>query len=134
MSTSDKPRFLQAAEARAERLGLTAAAILEIDRKRVRESKYPTAECLDPHEVEAAVQNSLETLPPARQAHVEQCTACAGLLALAVPDMTRLEDTLEELRRLVEFVPVRGDLKPFTPEEWEESLRPVAVLQLAANG
>jgi hypothetical protein len=128
---SEKPEFLKAAEAQAKRVGLAPAELLRRDRQKVRESDYPTADCLDPHEVEAAIADSLDAMSADRQAHVEQCSACASLLALAIPDLAKLEENLQLVRRFAKSLPAQPE--PLSADDWRESFRPIAILRPAAN-
>lgn len=132
MEESEKPEFLKTAEAQAKRIGLSPAEFLRRDRQRVRESNYPTVDCLDPHEVETAIADSLNALPADRQTHVEQCTACASLLALAVPDIAKLEENLQVVRRFAKSLPT-SHADPLSVDDWKESLRPIAILRPVAN-
>jgi hypothetical protein len=94
-----KALYLQAAEARAARLGLTTEELLERCAKRIRESKYPTRDCLTSDRVQHHAWGS--ALSDAEKKHVSDCQDCRALLDEAArPSKEILEPLLKEVRRL----------------------------------
>jgi tetratricopeptide (TPR) repeat protein len=80
-TASRRPSFTQAAQARADRLGLSVDEMLAQDLRRIEESKYPGPECLLASEVETYAASG--ELPPDRVAHVGLCPGCEALLKAA---------------------------------------------------
>ncbi|MBM3261055.1 hypothetical protein FJY93_01415 [Candidatus Kaiserbacteria bacterium] len=66
-------------ERRAARLGVTLDQLREYDRKALRESDYPTADCLGEHEISDARLRKMIL-------HVLECPMCAALLDVAEQD------------------------------------------------
>lgn len=94
------PLYLRAARERAARLGYGLDDLLRHDLKRIRESRYPGPDCLEPEEVEVYAET--ESLPPGRLAHVAACPECTALLSAAVRPPQILEERPEaETRRPV---------------------------------
>jgi hypothetical protein len=94
-----KPLYLQAAETRAARLGLTTEELLERYAKRIKESKYPTRDCLTSDRVQHHVSGG--ALSDTEIKHVSECEDCRALLDEAArPSEEILEPLLKEVRRV----------------------------------
>lgn len=93
----ERPRPLQAAERRAARAGKSIDEMLAEDRARLRQSRYPGPECLQPYEVE---RYFLGALKPERMAHRDTCAACSALLRAAMPSESDAERIVEEVREM----------------------------------
>jgi len=75
-------RFEAALQRRADRLGVGVDQVLAHDRQALRSSRYPTADCLDPYEVELFFAAELSE---ERIAHVQNCPMCATTLDVVKP-------------------------------------------------
>jgi 3,4-dihydroxy-2-butanone 4-phosphate synthase len=95
-SHEEKPHFIQAAESRAKSTGISANQLLATYSERLRNSKYPTPECLTPGEIEAGIQGA--SLAPERRKHIESCEGCKALLEAAEPPENVLVELAEEVR------------------------------------
>jgi hypothetical protein len=96
LEDSQEPRFLQAVRSRAQRLGTTPEDVRSQDIDRLRVSRYPGPDCLEPEEIEQFALTGIlagESLP-----HVEDCAACRGLLKKLSPSTEGLESFLAETR------------------------------------
>jgi hypothetical protein len=82
LEQDNKPRFYKIAEKRAEKLGISVKELLDHDRDAALNSKYPTPDCLDLHEVDAIVQG--KTLDSDRMEHAKTCHPCATLIAVNI--------------------------------------------------
>ena len=96
LQNQQKPRFLQAAERRARELGITPDEVLSGDLKAMRESSYPTSDCLTPDEVEHF--RNTGGLPAQREQHSVECEICKTMIEVTTPDPARVEEILEEVR------------------------------------
>lgn len=94
-----KPKFLIAAEEKAHQLDIPVEDILNDDLHRMRKSKYPGPDCLEPYEVEefvAAGELSDDIL-----SHIDTCDPCKALLLSAKPKKEALQAFLEDVRYYV---------------------------------
>jgi len=96
LETQQKPRFLHAAERRGRELGIASDEVLSGDLKTMRESTYPTPDCLTPDELEHF--RSTGGLPNQRDRHLSECEICRTLVEVTTPDPVRVEEILEEVR------------------------------------
>ena len=70
-----KPRFLQAYERLAERTGKSVQQLMDEDLERVRNSRWPGPDCLDPSECERTA------MPEDRIDHMRGCPDCYAMWA-----------------------------------------------------
>jgi hypothetical protein len=101
-----KPLHLQAADSRATRLGLTTEELLVEYSKRLKESKYPTRDCLTPDRVQDYVSGG--ALGDAESAHVSECEDCRVLLEATRPSEQIMERLLEEVRLVANQAAAHG--------------------------
>jgi hypothetical protein len=92
----DKPFFVQAAEARAAKLGTSTEQLLSRYSEQLRDSNYPTANCLTPDEVRSYVSSS--SLSDAHEQHLAICDGCKNLLEAAEPPREVVLALLEDVR------------------------------------
>jgi len=71
--------FHQAVERRAEALGVNPQRLLSDYARQLRESTYPTPNCLEAEAVQRIVASHEPT--PEQAIHIQGCTACQKLLA-----------------------------------------------------
>src|SRR6266566_4343835 len=90
LEDSDEPRFLRAARARAAHQRTTYEDVLRQDLERLRASRYPGLECLEPDEVERFAAGV--GLSEDRLQHVGGCDACKDLLQALSPSPDRIEE------------------------------------------
>jgi hypothetical protein len=94
---SSKPFSLLAAEAAAQRRGISVSQVLDEDFRQLENSTYPTPECLTPDEVEAFVTCQAESNKEEnewvemRKSHLAICNGCQALLAAIQPSHERRE-------------------------------------------
>ena len=94
--------LFDAAQARAERLGLSSVEeLFAHDRRMIEASAYPGEQCLQPFEVELFADGHLA---PARAAHAADCAPCATMLECVTPPLGRQEAFAEEVRELAATV------------------------------
>ena len=93
-----KPLYLLAAEARAARLGISSRELLDSYSNRLKESKYPTPECLPVDRLEA--YSSGTALSESEKKHIATCEDCRRLLEEARPSEEVLLPLMEEVRLL----------------------------------
>jgi hypothetical protein len=74
----EKPLYLKAAEAEAKRLGISPQELLENYSKRLKESKYPTSECLAVDRLQA--YSSGTVLSESEKSHIAGCEDCRRVL------------------------------------------------------
>lgn len=74
LRTGEKPLYLQAAEARAQRMGISPQELLERYSRRLKESKYPTPECFPVDRVQAYASGS--SLSEIEKNHLTVCEGC----------------------------------------------------------
>jgi hypothetical protein len=101
-----KPLYLQAAETRAARLGISSRELLESYSKRLKESKYPTPECLPVDRLEA--YSSGTALSESEKNHIATCEDCRQVLEEARPSKEVIEPLMEEVRLLAVQVTARA--------------------------
>jgi hypothetical protein len=94
----ERPLYIQAAEKRAARLGISADQLLDEYSRRLKESTYPTAECLITEEVQAC-SNGAE-LTQEQQQHVAGCDYCFALIDASRPSEEVLAVLMETVRIL----------------------------------
>jgi hypothetical protein len=102
MAEADPPRFVRAVRERAAQMGISEEELLQRELAKMVHSDFPTADCLDPAEVEEYVMQA--ALPDTRRAHVDSCQGCQTMIRMAQPDPERLRAQLEELRWLLSRV------------------------------
>lgn len=73
--------FRASIERRAADLGMTPEQLLTDYGRRLRESTYPTPECLQPEDVQAIIDTDART--PEQAIHLEACQPCKQLLVKA---------------------------------------------------
>jgi hypothetical protein len=73
--------FRASIERRAADLGMTPEQLLTDYGRRLRESTYPTPECLQPEDVQAMIDTGART--PEQAIHIEACQPCKQLLVKA---------------------------------------------------
>jgi hypothetical protein len=121
-----KPAFIIAAEKRARELGVSVEVVLQADR--TSPSDFPTAECLEPHEVENVTRWGAEELQDPRRAHLDGCLYCGSLVEAAA---TVDEQLLEEVRALAATAGHRSLKSGFGPRS--EAVWSVATRMSAAE-
>jgi hypothetical protein len=94
--SEEKPFFLRAAESRAQSSGMSTNQLLAVYSERLRNSKYPTPECLTPDEIQEWVLGVL--LSSERQQHLDTCEGCRNLLGAAEPTEPVVVELMEEVR------------------------------------
>lgn len=94
--TDDKPFYLKAAETRGAEMGISADQLLATYSERLRNSSYPTADCLTPDEVQAYVSGNM--LAADRIRHTESCEGCQNLLEAIQPSPEVVLELMEEVR------------------------------------
>lgn len=82
---------------RATRAGKSIEETIAEDRARLRNSKYPGPDCLEPYEVE---RYFIGALSPERREHAEACVGCSTLLHAATPSESGAEVIIEEVQQL----------------------------------
>jgi len=98
----DASPFDMTAERLAARLGLTAREYLDQQVYRLRNSEFPTPECITPDEV---MEYTLGEFPQCRGEHVKGCSFCAAMLRSVPPDPGLLEEFRQRAREVAEAVP-----------------------------
>ncbi len=91
-----KPFYLRAAEIRGAAKGMSTDQLLATYSERLRNSNYPTPECLTPDEVQACVSGGL--LSAERIQHAENCEGCRSLLNAVEPAPEVLVELMEDVR------------------------------------
>ena len=94
-SQTEVPLFVQAAQARAGD-GMTAQDLLDDYSARLRQSTYPTLDCLLPEDVQRVVAEGLE-LTDEQRSHLRTCDPCTALLAAAQPSAERRDALMRDL-------------------------------------
>lgn len=94
--TEAKPFYLRAAEIRGAAKGISTEQLLATYSERLRNSSYPTPECLTPDEVQACVSGGL--LSADRLQHAENCEGCRNLLNAVQPAPEVVVELMEEVR------------------------------------
>ena len=94
--TEAKPFYLRAAEIRGAAKGMSTDQLLATYSERLRNSNYPTSECLTPDEVQACV--SVGLLSSERIQHAENCEGCRSLLNAVEPAPEVLVELMEDVR------------------------------------
>lgn len=94
--TSEKPLFFRAAETRAAAQGMTVDQLLADYSTRVKESKYPTLDCLFPDEVQRVSEG--ETPSDEQREHVLSCEPCRSLLDAARISDDRRKELMNDVR------------------------------------
>jgi hypothetical protein len=94
----EQPLYLQAAERRAARLGISADQLLAEYSRRLKESTYPTPTCLSTEEVQAYSLGADLTLE--QQEHVADCESCLMLIDDSRPSEEILTTLMEGVRVL----------------------------------
>ncbi len=94
--TEAKPFYLRAAEIRGAAKGMSTDQLLATYSERLRNSNYPTPECLTPDEVQACVSGGL--LSAERIQHAETCEGCRSLLNAVEPAPEVLVELMEDVR------------------------------------
>jgi len=84
-----KTRMEAVLTARARRLNLRIDQVRDHDLKVLRDSQYPTAECLDPSEVDHFFSGDLTD---DRASHIETCAMCAAMIEVADPPVRWFDD------------------------------------------
>ena len=87
----------EAAQSRAEKIGVTVQELYERDRALIEQSAYPTEACIRPFEVEAYLA---DMLAPERRTHVRACRACSALVEGAEPSAARQEEWTNMVREM----------------------------------
>lgn len=100
--------LFEAAEKRAERLGVTVEDLYAQDRALIEESSYPSDVCLQPFEVELFAADALTA---ERREHVVGCRACSVLLEGAIPSPERQAAWANEVREFA-GAPARTEAQP----------------------
>jgi len=88
--------YLRAAEIRGAAKGMSTDQLLATYSERLRNSNYPTPECLTPDEVQACVSGGL--LSAERIQHAEICEGCRSLLNAVEPAPEVLVELMEDVR------------------------------------
>lgn len=91
-----KPFYLKAAEVRGSEKGMSAQQLLATYSERLRNSRYPTPDCLTPDEVQACVSGNL--LAADRIQHAESCEGCRNLFKAIQPSPEVVVKLMEEVR------------------------------------
>lgn len=112
-----KPKFIQTAQVVADRLGITVNEVLEKTERDLTQAKFPSAECLHPHEVEKIVMGSSNALAVDRLRHAVDCNSCAALVAAAEADPETIEEMMEELRAVLCEIAEKHSIGPELSEE-----------------
>ena len=87
-----------AAEARARRAGLdSTAGLLGHDQTRITTSRYPTPSCFEPFEVDLMASGRLDS---DRLKHLEECSACRGLVNYVTPPAQGEIEFAREVQKL----------------------------------
>jgi light-regulated signal transduction histidine kinase (bacteriophytochrome) len=81
--TEERDSFWQAIMRRANALGVTPEKLLSNYAQQLRESTYPTPECLEAEELQAIVVSSAPT--PKQLEHLQNCVPCRQLLEACKP-------------------------------------------------
>jgi hypothetical protein len=97
-----------------------------LDDERRAAGPYPTPDCLNPSELELAARD-FDKLQPEDHAHLEECSACAALVAVSLPDLSRFEEHLQ-LIRFFAGGQSNAPVEALSTSDWEESMRPLAAL------
>ena len=90
-----------------ERSGLSATAVMASDASSIRDQPWPSADCLDPSEVEQYASGV--ALSSDRIAHVEACRPCAQLLDAISPRNLSYEKAWEEATSLLRLIHTNRD-------------------------
>jgi len=96
LRTEEKPFFLKAAETRSAEQGISAEQLLATYSERLRNSTYPTADCLTTEEVQAFVSG--KHLAEDRIQHVQNCEGCQNLLEAVEPSPETVLELMEDVR------------------------------------
>ena len=92
----DKPFYLKAAELRGAKQGISTEQLLATYSERLRNSSYPTADCLTTDEVQAYVSEN--PLANDRVQHAKNCEGCQSLLKAIEPSPEVVLELMEEVR------------------------------------
>ena len=93
--TTEVPLFVQAARARAGGRK-TAEDLLDEYSARLRQSTYPTLDCLLPEDVQRIAEG--QPLSDEQRQHLGSCEPCSNLLSAAQPSGERRAALLKELQ------------------------------------
>ena len=96
--TEEKPFYVRAAEIRGAAKGISTDQLLATYSERLRNSSYPTPECLTPDEVQTCVSGGL--LSSDRLEHAENCEGCRNLLGAVEPAPEVVMELMEDVRRM----------------------------------
>ena len=94
--TNEMPFYLRAAEMRGAAEGISTEQLLATYSERLRNSSYPSQQCLSPDEVQAYVSGA--PLLSDRLEHAERCEGCRNLLSAVQPAPGVLTELLEDVR------------------------------------
>ncbi|MGB7283338.1 MAG: hypothetical protein WBE13_13830 [Candidatus Acidiferrum sp.] len=94
--TEDKPFYIKAAEMRSAEKGISTEQLLATYSERLRNSSYPTPDCLTTDEVQACASGNL--LSADRLGHAEACEGCQNLLEAIQPSPEVVLELMEEVR------------------------------------
>jgi hypothetical protein len=95
--TAEPDSFQQAVAHRAEALSVSPERLLTNYAQQLRESTYPTPDCLEADDVQSIVAASGE--PTAAQAaHIEGCVACQQLLVACEQNAAEMEKLIAKVR------------------------------------
>jgi hypothetical protein len=125
--TEDKPFYLKAAELRGAEKGISPDQLLATYSERLRNSSYPTADCLTPDEVQACVYGEL--FANDRIQHAESCQGCQNLLEAIQPSPDVVLELLEDVRVIA--ARVSGHTRAAAAASGED-LQRIATLRSAA--
>jgi hypothetical protein len=93
-----RPQYLQAAEKRAVRMGISPEQLLGEYSRRLKESTYPTPSCLTTDAVQA--YSSGAELTEEQKDHVASCEPCSRLVEASRPSEEILASLMENVRLL----------------------------------
>ena len=94
IESENKPRYILAAERLAKRRGISPEEFMESISRRMKETIYPTRECLSPDEI-IRYREPYE-IPEKRRSHLDQCMFCATLID-AEPAPEKIKEVVEAI-------------------------------------
>ena len=94
--TEEKPFYLKAAETRSAKMGIPTRQLLATYSERLKNSSYPTPDCLTTDEIQACVSGNLLTSDRIR--HAESCEGCQSVFEAIQPSPAVVFELMEDVR------------------------------------
>jgi hypothetical protein len=106
--STEKPLYVQAAEQRAAQMGISGDELMADYAHRVKDSRYPTPDCLRADAVQAQIQGV--ELSEEQIDHVKMCSECRDLIDACQPSEAAIASLLEEVRSMAVLASAENDV------------------------